>query len=54
MSEHSYETSLNKHYGREGLTDIIIEALRASGLNLEALRPDDLGFFFNTSINNFT
>ena len=42
MSEHSYETSLNKHYGREGLTDIIIEALRASGLNLEALRPDDL------------
>ncbi len=42
MGEQSYETTLNKHYGREGLTDIIIEALRASGLNLEALRPDDL------------
>jgi MPBQ/MSBQ methyltransferase len=42
MSERSYETSLNKHYGRAGLMDIITAALKASGKNLDMLSPDDL------------
>ncbi|NIO41023.1 MAG: SAM-dependent methyltransferase, partial [Burkholderiales bacterium] len=42
MSQQSYEDILNTHYGREGLGDLIISALRESGKKLEAVRPDDL------------
>lgn len=42
MSEQSFEVSLNKHYGRKGLGDAILSALRAAGKNPDAIVVDDL------------
>ena len=35
--------AVNEHYGRPGLGDAILAALRASGLDPDALAPEDLG-----------
>ena len=35
--------AVNEHYGRPGLGDTILAALRAAGLDPDALAPEDLG-----------
>jgi hypothetical protein len=40
MSSQSFEVSLNKHYGRDGLGGAILSALRASGKNPDAIVAD--------------
>jgi ubiquinone/menaquinone biosynthesis C-methylase UbiE len=34
--------ALNRHYGRPDLIEAILSAVRAAGMNIEALTPDDL------------
>lgn len=38
----SVEDAVGRHYARPGLEAVILDALRASGLDPEALKPDDL------------
>ena len=33
---------INNHYGISGILDLILEGLRSSGKNLQALEPNDL------------
>jgi len=42
MANDQYERALNLHYGREGLGARILDALRESGKDLDALTNDDL------------
>ena len=42
MSKQSFEVSLNRHYGREGLGDAILSALRETGKDPDAITADDL------------
>ncbi len=42
MAEDNYESSLNTHYGRRGLSDRIIAALRDTGIDLQSITTDDL------------
>ena len=42
MSKQNFEVSLNKHYGRRGLGDAILAALRKSGKDMDAIVADDL------------
>lgn len=42
MTQDNYESSLNTHYGREGLGDRIIAALRDTGINPESVTTDEL------------
>jgi SAM-dependent methyltransferase len=42
MNKTSYEISLNQHYGREGLGELILAGLRQAGKNPDAIGADDL------------
>lgn len=42
MAQSNYERTLNTHYGREGLGGRILDALRESGKDLNAVTCDDL------------
>ena len=42
MAQNNYERTLNTHYGREGLGGRILDALRESGKDLNAVTCDDL------------
>lgn len=42
MTTQDYEASLNSHYGREGMGEAILSALRESGKDLKSVTVDDL------------
>ncbi|MGD2139189.1 MAG: methyltransferase domain-containing protein [Burkholderiales bacterium] len=42
MTDTNYENNLNTHYGREGLGDLILAALRDSGIDPASVTTDDL------------
>ena len=42
MAENNFESTLNTHYGREGLGDRILAALREEGKDPDAVNADDL------------
>ncbi|UCH46555.1 MAG: methyltransferase domain-containing protein [Betaproteobacteria bacterium] len=42
MAEDNFESTLNTHYGRKGLGDRIIAALKETGKDLDAITADDL------------
>jgi SAM-dependent methyltransferase len=42
MSKQSFEVTLNKHYGREGMGDAILAALREAGKDPDTIIADDL------------
>ena len=42
MSEQGFAASLNKHYGRTGLGEAILAALRGAGKDLDTIVADDL------------
>ena len=42
MADRDYESTLNTHYGRQGLADLILDGLREAGKDLKAITSDDL------------